>query len=43
MQKVKFGFIGAGSIAKKALYPALKNSQFGEIYAVAGKDAERAK
>mgnify|MGYP003343160776 CR=1 FL=1 len=43
MQKVRFGFIGAGSIAKKALYPALKNSQFGEIYAVAGKDAERAK
>ena len=43
MQKVRFGFIGAGSIAKKALYPALKNSKFGEIYAVAGKDAERAK
>jgi predicted dehydrogenase len=43
MEKVRFGFIGAGAIAKKALYPALKNSQFGEIYAVAGKDAERAK
>ncbi|MEY3387637.1 MAG: hypothetical protein RI944_410 [Actinomycetota bacterium] len=43
MEKVRFGFIGAGAIAKKALYPALKNSQFGEIYAVAGKDPERAK
>ena len=43
MEKVRFGFIGAGSIAKKALYPALMNSQFGEIYAVAGKDAGRAK
>jgi predicted dehydrogenase len=43
LEKVRFGFIGAGSIAKKALYPALKNSQFGEIYAVAGKDPQRAK
>lgn len=43
MQKVRFGFIGAGSIAKKALYPALMNSTVGEIYAVAGKDADRAK
>ncbi len=43
MEKVRFGFIGAGSIAKKALYPALMNSTVGEIYAVAGKDADRAK
>ncbi|MEY2778252.1 MAG: hypothetical protein RL008_348 [Actinomycetota bacterium] len=43
MEKVRFGFIGAGSIASKALYPALMNSTVGEIYAVAGKDAERAK
>ncbi|MFM8211962.1 MAG: Gfo/Idh/MocA family protein [Actinomycetes bacterium] len=43
MKKVKYGFIGAGSIAKKALYPALKNSNFGEIEAVAGKDPNRAK
>jgi predicted dehydrogenase len=43
MEKVRFGFIGAGSIAKKALYPALMNSSVGEIYAVAGKDADRAK
>ena len=42
MEKVRFGFIGAGSIASKALYPALMNSTVGEIYAVAGKDADRA-
>ena len=40
---VRWGFIGAGMIAKKALYPALQNSEWGEIYAVAGKDAQRAK
>lgn len=43
MEKVRWGFIGAGSIAKKALYPALMNSEVGEIYAVASRDAERAK
>lgn len=43
MEKVRFGFIGAGSIASKALYPALMNSSVGEIYAVAGKDENRAK
>ena len=43
MEKVRFGFIGAGSIAKKALYPALVNSSISEIYAVAGKDETRAK
>ena len=43
MEKVRFGFIGAGSIARKALYPALMNSSVGEIYAVAGKDETRAK
>ena len=43
MEKVRWGFIGAGSIARKALYPALINSQISEIYAVAGKDSERAK
>ena len=40
---VQWGFIGAGMIAKKALYPALLHSEWGEIYAVAGKDAGRAK
>ncbi len=43
MEKVRWGFIGAGSIAKKALYPALMNSQVGEIYAVASRSAELAK
>ena len=43
MEKVRWGFIGAGMIAKKALWPALLNSQVGEIYAVAATDAERAK
>ena len=43
MEKVRWGFIGAGMIAKKALWPALLNSEVGEIYAVAATDAERAK
>ncbi len=43
MEKIRWGFIGAGNIAKKALYPALLNSNFGEIYAVAGTDIDRAK
>lgn len=43
MEKVRWGFIGAGMIAKKALYPALMNSEVGEIYAVASRDGERAK
>jgi predicted dehydrogenase len=43
LKKVQWGFIAAGEIARKALYPALKDSNFGEINAVAGKDAQRAK
>lgn len=43
MKKVRWGFIGAGMIAKKALYPALLNSEVGEIYAVASRDVERAR
>ena len=43
MEKVRWGFIGAGYIAKLALYPALLNSSDGEIYAVASRDTERAK
>jgi len=39
--KVRWGFIGAGYIAKLALYPALLNSKDGEIYAVGAKDRER--
>jgi xylose dehydrogenase (NAD/NADP) len=42
MEKVRWGFIGAGMIAKKALYPALLNSEVAEIYAVASRDTERA-
>jgi xylose dehydrogenase (NAD/NADP) len=43
MVKVRWGFIGAGKIASRALYPALLHSQFGEIYAVASRDTDRAK
>jgi len=42
-EKVRWGFIGAGYIAKLALYPAILKSEVGEIYAVASKDAEKAK
>jgi hypothetical protein len=38
MEKVRWGFIGAGYIARIALYPALLNSEVGEIYAVGSKD-----
>jgi xylose dehydrogenase (NAD/NADP) len=41
LEKVRWGFIGAGQIAKTALYPALLNSKEGEIYAVGAKDRER--
>lgn len=37
-EKVRWGFIGAGYIAKLALYPAILKSEVGEIYAVASKD-----
>ncbi len=43
MEKVRWGFIGAGHIARKALYPAILKSEVGEIYAVASKDPGRAK
>ncbi len=42
MQTFKWGFVGAGMIAKKALYPAISKSSVGEIYAVASRDADRA-
>lgn len=41
MEKVRWGFIGAGQIAKRALYPALLNSSVGEIYAVGSRDRAR--
>jgi predicted dehydrogenase len=40
-EKIRWGFIGAGYIATKALYPALLNSKVGEIYAVGSKERER--
>ena len=42
MSTFKWGFVGAGMIAKKALYPAISKSNVGEIYAVASRDADRA-
>jgi predicted dehydrogenase len=42
MEKFRWGFIGAGMIAKKALYPAISKSSVGEIYAVASRDRDRA-
>ncbi len=42
MSTFKWGFVGAGMIAKKALYPAISRSNVGEIYAVASRDADKA-
>ncbi len=42
MSTFKWGFVGAGMIAKKALYPAISRSYVGEIYAVASRDADKA-
>ena len=42
MQRFNWGFVGAGMIAKKALYPAISKSSVGEIYAVASRDVKRA-
>jgi len=43
MEKVRWGFIGAGGIAQRALFPAISKSSYGEVYAVASRDAEKAK
>ena len=43
MEKVRFGFIGAGLIARLALYPAMLDSSFVTISAVASRDLKRAK
>lgn len=43
VEKVRWGFIGAGYIARIALYPALLDSKFGEIFAVGSKDLDRGK
>ena len=42
IEKLRWGFIGAGGIAKKALYPAISKSNVGEIYAVASRDRVKA-
>ena len=42
MEKLRWGFIGAGGIAKRALYPAISKSNVGEIYAVASRDKTKA-
>jgi predicted dehydrogenase len=42
MEKLRWGFIGAGGIAKRALYPAISKSNVGEIYAVASRDKRKA-
>ena len=42
MEKLRWGFIGAGGIAKRALYPAISKSSDGEIYAVASRDRDKA-
>jgi D-xylose 1-dehydrogenase (NADP+, D-xylono-1,5-lactone-forming) len=43
MEKVRFGFIGAGLIAKLGLYPAMLDSSCVTISAVASRDRERAR
>ena len=43
MEKVRFGFIGAGLIAKLALYPAMLDSSCVTVSAVASRDRERAR
>jgi len=42
MEKLRWGFIGAGGIAKRALFPAISKSNVGEIYAVASRDKTKA-
>ena len=41
-ERVRWGFIGAGGIAKRALYPAISKSNVSEIYAVASRDKTKA-
>ena len=42
MEKLRWGFIGAGGIAQRALFPAISKSNVGEIYAVASRDKTKA-
>jgi predicted dehydrogenase len=43
VEKLRWGFIGAGHIASRALYPAISKSNVSEIYAVASRDPHKAK
>ena len=43
MDKIRFGIIGCGYIARKAFIPALKKSKYAEIVAVASRDSNKAK
>lgn len=42
MEKFRWGFIGAGEIARRALYPAISKSSVGQIVAVASRDQNKA-
>lgn len=42
MDKIRFGVIGCGYIARKAFIPALKKSKYAELVAVASRDKNKA-
>ena len=42
MDKIRFGVIGCGSIAKRAFIPALKKSNLAELISVASRDKNKA-
>ena len=42
MDKIRFGIIGCGDIARKAFIPALKKSKYAEIVAVASRNSNKA-
>ena len=43
MDKIRFGIIGCGDIARKAFIPALKKSKYAELVAVASRNSNKAK
>ena len=43
MDKIRFGVIGCGYIARKAFIPALKKSKYAELVAVASRNSNKAK
>ena len=42
-KKIKWGILGTGAIAVEQLIPALVDSTYGEVYAVASRNLEKAK